>query len=186
MDNRMRAWKIVTAVGIILIVGYFHLPNVTSQDVEYSIIGAASVGLILLGVHLYTPKNRFAWFCIAAAGAFFTLGDDVYSFYSIILHLNVPFPSYADALYLSGYPFLFIGVLSLARSTNYFSQREDTADAAIVSLGVLAISWHFLMNTYFNNLTVSTFGLFVNMAYPVMDIGLHLVSHNVLPAVVEP
>jgi diguanylate cyclase (GGDEF)-like protein len=168
----MRAWKIVTAVGIILIVGYFLLPNVTSQDVEYSIIGAASVGLILLGVHLYTPKNRFAWFCIAAAGAFFTLGDDVYSFYSIILHLNVPFPSYADALYLSGYPFLFIGVLSLARSTNYFSQREDTADAAIVSLGVLAISWHFLMNTYFNNLTVSTFGLFVNMAYPVMDIAL--------------
>ena len=171
MNFKLQAWKYVTLGGLALIAVYFVLPNANSQNVEYAFLGTASVVFILIGVRLHQPKNRWGWYYVAAAGAFFTLGDDVYSFYSV-LHITVPFPSYADALYLSGYPFLFLGVFSLTRGTGSSSQREDTADAAIVAMGALALSWHFLMNSYVHDSTLTNFGLLVNMAYPIMDIAL--------------
>jgi len=177
---KSQAWKYVILGGTALSVGYFALPNATSQNVDYIFLGTASVVFILIGVHLQKPKNRFGWYCIAAAGAFFTLGDDVYTLYSNVLHLSIPFPSYADASYLLGYPFLFVGVLSLARGPGSTSRREDTADAAIVAMGALAISWHFLMDSYVDNSTVTTFGLLVNMAYPIMDIALVFIVFRTL------
>lgn len=180
MKFRLRVWKIVVIGGVAFIVVYFFLPNATSQNADYSFVGASSVGFILLGVHLNRPKNRRAWYYIAAAGAFFTLGDDAYTVYTNVFHVAVPFPSYADALYLSGYPCLFAGALSLTRSPTVFSRREDTADATIVALGVLAISWHFLMNSYVSDPTLTTFGLFVNLAYPIMDIALVFIVFRTL------
>jgi diguanylate cyclase (GGDEF)-like protein len=103
----------------------------------------------------------------------------VYSIYNLV-HVTVPFPSYADALYLPGYPFLFLGVLSLTRGSGTSSQREDTADAAIVAMGALAISWHFLMNSYVHDASLTDFGLVVYMAYPVMDIALVFIVFRTL------
>lgn len=180
MKFKSQAWKYITLGGTALSVGYFVLPNANSQTVDYTFLGTASVAFILIGVHLHHPKNRFGWYCVAAAGAFFTLGDDAYTVYSNVLHIDVPFPSYADALYLSGYPFLFLGVFSLTRGAGSSSQREDTADAAIVALGAVAISWHFLMNSYVHNSTLTTFGLLVNMAYPIMDVALVFIVFRTL------
>jgi len=179
VNVKSQAWKYVTIGGTALSVGYFVLPNANSQNVDYTFLGTASVVFILIGVRLQHPRNRFGWYCVAAAGAFFTLGDDAYTVYSN-LHISVPFPSYADALYLAGYPFLFLGVVSLTRGAGTSSQREDTADAAIVAMGVLAISWHFLMNSYVHNSTLTTFGLVVNMAYPIMDIALVFIVFRTL------
>ncbi|NNN08276.1 MAG: bifunctional diguanylate cyclase/phosphodiesterase [Acidimicrobiaceae bacterium] len=180
MKLKTWVWKIVLAGGSVLIVGYFFLPNANSQNVVYGFVGMASVGAILLGVHLNAPKNRVAWYCVVMAGVLFTLGDDVYSVYGRNLHLNVRFPSSADALYLAAYPFLFYGVLSLTRSVNDVSQREDTADAAIIALGGLSLSWQFLINNYFNGPTVSMFGSLVNSVYPVMDIALIFILFRAL------
>jgi diguanylate cyclase (GGDEF)-like protein len=127
---------------------------------------------ILIGIRLYRPKDRLGWYFLALAGGCFTLGDDAGTFYSSVLHVSVPFPSTADALYLAGYPFLFAGVLRLTRNPIRSVRREDSADAAIVSIGVLAISWHFLMNSYVHDATLDTVGMLVNLAYPIMDIAL--------------
>lgn len=179
MNFKPQAWKYASLGGLLLIAIYFFLPNVNSQNVDYAVLGTASVVFILVGVHINQPKNRMGWYLVAAAGAFFTLGDDVYSIYSI-LHVTVPFPSYADALYLPGYPLLFLGVLSLTRGAGSSSQREDTADALIVALGALALSWHFLMNSYVHDSGLTNFGLAVYMAYPIMDIALVFVVFRAL------
>ncbi|MGH9019465.1 MAG: hypothetical protein ACRDV0_00370, partial [Acidimicrobiales bacterium] len=124
-----------------------------------------------MGVRLRKPAERLGWYLIAAAMACFSLGDDVFTYYQVVVH-NVPFPSAADALYLCGYPFLFAGVVRLSLSARASSSRDASADAAIVALGALAISWQFLMSSYVHDVTLSTFGMLVNVAYPVMDIGL--------------
>jgi diguanylate cyclase (GGDEF)-like protein len=179
VTSNSRTWKYATLCGLVLIAVYFVLPNATCQNYEYAFLGTASVVFILIGVHRNQPANKLGWYFVAAAGALFTLGDDVYDIYSI-LHLAVPFPSYADALYLPGYPFLFLGVISLTRGAGSTSIREDTADAAIVAMGALALSWHFLMNSYVHNSSLTTFGLLVYMAYPIMDIALVFVVFRTL------
>jgi hypothetical protein len=169
---RATAWKYVLIGGMCVVAGYFALPNATSQTVVYSTLGTALVVCILVGIRLHRPKDRLGWYFLALGGGCFTLGDDAWTFYNSVLHISVPLPSFADALHLAGYPLLFAGVLRLTRNPNRSVRREDNADAAIVSIGALAISWHFLMNSYVDDTTLSTFGMLVNLAYPIMDIAL--------------
>jgi len=172
MDMRANAWKYVLGGGLCVVVGYFLLPDATGQTIVYSALGMASVVCILVGIRLHRPDDRVGWYFLALAGTCFTLGDDAWSIYSSVLHLDVPLPSVADALYLSGYPFLFAGILRLTRNPHWSARREDNADAAIVAMGTLAFSWHFLMNSYVHDSTLSTLGMLVNLAYPIMDIAL--------------
>lgn len=167
-----QAWKAALVIGAVLVSAYFALPNVMSQNVAYSILGLGSVVGILIGAHWNRPANRTGWYLVAAAGLCFSLGDDLLSLYQPLWHVSVPFPSYADALYLGGYPFLFAGVLRLTRGASRSFWREETVDAAIVSMGVLAVSWQFLMDRYVYDSTLSTFGMLVNLAYPIMDVAL--------------
>jgi diguanylate cyclase (GGDEF)-like protein len=177
---RSTAWKYALIGGMCVVALYFALPNETSQDIVYSVLGSASVVCILVGIRLHRPKDRLSWYFLALAGACFTLGDDASSFYSLVLHVSVPFPSSADALYLAGYPFLFAGVLRLTRNPNRSYRRENYADAAIVSMGALAISWHFLMNSYVHDATLTSFGMLVDLAYPIMDIALLFILFRAL------
>ena len=177
---RSRAWKYALIGGMCVVAVYFALPNETSQDIVYSVLGSASVVCILVGIRLQRPKDRLSWYFLALAGTCFTLGDDASSFYNLVLHVSVPFPSFADALYLAGYPFLFAGVLRLTRNPNRSYRRENYADAAIVSMGALAISWHFLMNSYVHDATLTTFGMLVDLAYPIMDIALLFILFRAL------
>ena len=180
MGLRSTAWKYALIGGMCVVAVYFALPNETSQDIVYSVLGSASVVCILVGIRLHRPKDRLSWYFLALAGTCFTLGDDASSFYNLVLHVSVPFPSFADALYLAGYPFLFAGVLRLTRNPNRSYRRENYADAAIVSMGALAISWHFLMNSYVHDMTLNTFGMLVDLAYPIMDIALLFILFRAL------
>jgi len=166
------AWKYVLAAGTGLIAVYFALPNPTDQDILYSFLGLASVVGIVVGVAVHRPRERLGWYLVAAAGACFTVGDDIWDVYNLVLHSTVPFPSVADAFYLAGYPFLFVGLIRITRSPDRTSQREDSADAAIIAMGALAVSWHFLMTSYVHDSSLAFFGKFVTLAYPMMDIAL--------------
>jgi len=168
---KLPAWKTVLLAGTLLIATYFFLPNDTAQNVLYAVLGLGSVLGILFGIHRHHPANRIGWYFVAAAGVCYTLGDNLLSLYTAV-HINIPFPSYADAFYLAGYPFLFAGVLRLTRDLDRSSWRENNADAAIVSIGVLAISWQFLMDSYAHDATLTNFGMLVNLAYPMMDVAL--------------
>jgi diguanylate cyclase len=177
---RSNTWKYALVAGTCLAAGYFALPNPTSQDAAYTAFGTLSVVCILVGIHLHHPEDRLSWYFLATAGAMFTLGDDVQNYYDIVLHVSAPFPSMADALYLAGYPFLFTGVLRLTRGARRSSQREDMIDAAIISMGAMAISWHFLMSSYVHDGSLTTFGMLVTLAYPIMDIGLLFIVFSAL------
>jgi diguanylate cyclase (GGDEF)-like protein len=168
---RANAWKVVLGVGACLIAVYSALPDATDQDYLYSFLGMASVVGILVGVRLQRPRERLGWYLLAAAGACFTMGDDIWDVYSLVLHRPVPFPSVADLLYLAGYPFLVGGLLRVTAGAGRSSKREDSADAAIIAMGALAVSWHFLMNSYVHE-SLSVVGKLVTLAYPVMDIAL--------------
>jgi diguanylate cyclase (GGDEF)-like protein len=162
------------------VAGYFALPNQVSQDVVYQFLGVASVVCILIGIRIHHPVSRSGWILLALGGTFFTLGDAVESTYGVILHLSIPFPSVADALYLTGYPFIFAGVLKLTHNPHDRARREDYTDAAIVTLGALAFLWSFLMRSYVHDPSLTTLGKLVILAYPIMDIGLVFIVFRAL------
>ena len=179
MNLRSNAWKYVLIGGACLVVEYFAVPNITNQNTVYSIIGKLAVVCIVIGVRINKPRERLGWYLLAISIACFTIGDDVFDYYQVVLH-HIPFPSYADAIYLVGYPFLFVGVLRLTRNPSATTNREDTVDATIVALGAMALSWQFLMDSYVHDVTLSTFGMLVNLAYPMMDIAMVFIVFRAL------
>ena len=180
MDFNTSAWKVVLVAGFCAAGIYFAIPTGGDQDVLYAAFGAASVICILVGIRIRRPVNPLGWYLLALAGVCFTLGDDVLSFYYPLIHVVPPFPSIADALYLAGYPFLFAGILRLTGNPNFRIRREDNADAAIVGLGALALSWQFLMSSYVQDASIGTFGKLVNLAYPIMDVALIFILFQAL------
>ncbi len=180
MGLKEHAWKYVLVIGICAVAGYFVLPGPAAKDIAYSALGIGSMACILIGIHIHKPRDRLSWYLLAIGVACFFLGDAVLDFYGLVLHVNIPFPSFADAFYLAGYPFVFAGVLRLSRDPNLAVRREDYADVAIVSMGALAISWHFLMNSYVHDASLTTFGKLVILAYPIMDIALIFIVFRAL------
>ena len=167
----MAAWKWVLGIGVAAVGGYFALPGAAAKDLGYSTIGIAAVATVVIAIAVLRPADRRAWYFLAIGNACFVLGDGIYDVYLFVLHKPVPFPSIADALYLGGYPFIFAGVRRLTR-THTGSARESYADAAIVSIGALALSWHFLMGSEANSTALSSFAKLVTIAYPMMDLAV--------------
>ncbi len=161
---------------------YFLLPGVGAKDLGYSIVGLGSVAAVVWGAKRRPASERRGWYSIALGNLCFVLGDSVYDLYQFVLHRPTPFPSAADALYLAGYPFLIVGVVRLTRGRSRWSDaRESYADAAIITCGALALSWHFLMASYAHDASSTTFGKFIALLYPVMDLGvLYIVVRGLL------
>lgn len=173
------AWKFALVAGAIAVGGYFALPGVAGKDLGYLGIGSASLAAIVAGVRRNRPAVRAPWALLAMANLCFVLGDSVISGYDV-LGRELPFPSVADAVYLSGYPFLVAGVLRLGRAAGRPGSRENRADAAIVSIGAVALWWHLLMGPYAHDNSLHVLGRLVTMAYPVMDIGVLFIVVNSL------
>lgn len=166
-------WRLASFFGCIAILVYFVLPGATAKVVVHAIIGVASVACVALGVRRRGRAARNAWIAIGAGILSFVLGDATYEGLRLYLQRTPPSPSYADIPYLAGYPLFIIGIAQLSRGHSRKGRtRESTADAAIVAIGMAALVWHFLMDSYLHNSTVGYFGRLTNLAYPVLDLGV--------------
>jgi diguanylate cyclase len=173
VSRQQTAWKWAATGGLVATAGYFVLPSPTSQNIAYVLFGLASVAAIAWALRIHKPFDRMGWYLLLAGNLCSVIGDAIENIgYNLLLHRPIPFPSVADAFYLAAYPFLFAGIARLCRSPAQGGSRENYADAAILSVGALALSWHFLMGSYLHDDTVSAFGRLVIMAYPVMDLGI--------------
>ncbi len=172
MEWRGRAWVYTLAVGLVLSAAYFAMPDQRLHDMLYSFVGVASCVLVVVGIKINHPVDRFAWYLIATAVGLFALGDLASDYFTDIAHTAAPVPSMADAFYLLCYPFLFIGVSRLSRNPIHGVRREDFADAGIIALGSLTLAWHFLLNPYVHQQGISGLGRAVALAYPIMDVVL--------------
>jgi diguanylate cyclase (GGDEF)-like protein len=114
-----------------------------------------------------------ATFCLMAAAICFTAGQVIWGYYIIVLNEAVPFPSWADAMYLCAYPFLFAGILLIPRAPyTGVSRSRRLLDGGVIITIAATFSWYFLLsptiNQYDTPLTTVTLGL----AYPLADLFL--------------
>lgn len=170
--RRTNAWKGVLVVGLVAFAGYFALPGRAGQDILGQTVGAAAVAVILIGVRLNRPSDRRSWYLLAGAMLGFVCGDSLENLYGLGLRASQPHPTAANACYLAGYLFMILAVSRIGRNPNRTVRREDYVDAAIVTLGVLAISWDLVINGYAYDGSLSWYGKVVLVAYLAMDLVL--------------
>jgi diguanylate cyclase (GGDEF)-like protein/PAS domain S-box-containing protein len=118
----------------------------TGQVPAWAILGLSAVAAIAYGAYKYRPKTPIAWWFIGGGVLLFITGDTIYkSWHQIIGLQNIPFPSFIDAIYITMYPVLAIGLLLLARSRVRGGDRASLLDALMITIGVGLLSWIFLI-----------------------------------------
>jgi signal transduction histidine kinase/CheY-like chemotaxis protein/HPt (histidine-containing phosphotransfer) domain-containing protein len=167
----------------ILLVPYMHFIYFHWGGPDYLNLFSDSFAMIFeFGAFLMTFKAsrhpalnrriRRAWQLCSFAYLFYFCGQVLWSYFELVKHTQ-PFPSWADAAYLSYYPLMFCGLLLFASKLRLSKERlKLTLDAGIVMLGGGMLIWYLLLHPIIKAGTDDYLLTLLSMAYPVSDLFL--------------
>ncbi|MDP1806098.1 MAG: hypothetical protein Q8K72_13085, partial [Acidimicrobiales bacterium] len=162
----------VVAVSVLFAVAlsaYLVLP-LFWQDLTYQVLGMAAVVSVVTGVRLWRPPRPTGWYLLAAGLAMFSAADGLWFFYDFVLHKEVPDPSVLDVVYLSAYPLLAWGLVSLARAGHPGRSWGLLLEGGIFGMATFAVGWAFLVEPALGE--AEGLAGWVYVAYPVADVVL--------------
>jgi diguanylate cyclase (GGDEF)-like protein/PAS domain S-box-containing protein len=151
-----------------LIVAYYGLPGLRTET--WGLLGLSGVAAIVAGVLVHRPARKVPWLLLAAANLSFVAGQVSFLVASLIQHRPLPFPSFADVLYLLTYPLIAAGLLAFIRARNPDRDQRSVIDALTLTVGLALLSWMYLVLPYVHNPQLSWLQRCVSIAYPLGDV----------------
>ncbi len=151
----------------LLIVVYYAEPGLRVET--WGLISLTGVAAILAGLRLNRPARKVPWLLLAAALTCFAAGQLSF-LVAAKLMVVLPFPSFADVLYLSCYPLGAAGLLIFVYWRTPDGDRRSLIDALTLTAGLALLSWMFLIRPYVHNPDLSGLQKSVAIAYPLGDV----------------
>jgi diguanylate cyclase (GGDEF)-like protein/PAS domain S-box-containing protein len=146
---------------------YYALPGLRTET--WGLIGLSGVVAIVAGVVINRPSRKLPWLLLAAAAASFTAGQLSFLIAQLI-GVQLPFPSFADVLYLLEYPLNAAGLLTFIWWRTPDGDRRSLIDALILTAGLGLLSWTYLILPYAHNEALTWLQKGVAVAYPLGDV----------------
>jgi hypothetical protein len=140
----------------------------------FPVVASAAVFSSAFALRKYGPKlNKFVtiWICFTVGMMLWFLGELSWTVYTLLLNVEIPYPSIADIFWLSGYVPLLIALFVYSRLfASALSKRKKAVIAAlIIILGALvSVALIVPLMGVENNLETFT----IDLAYPLLDIAL--------------
>ncbi|WP_263732405.1 putative bifunctional diguanylate cyclase/phosphodiesterase [Cellulomonas sp. SG140] len=169
-----RWWKGYLLVVAALATAWVLVPSVLAQDVLYQAIGLLSVAAVVLGAVRRQTRCHRAWYLLALGQLMLVLGDGMYAWYQDVQNIN-PFPSPADAVYLSAYPVLAASLVMLTRCRRTGWDRGGWVDSGVVVVSLGLIAWVVVGAPTLAE-QGPTFPALLSLAYPACDLLLLAVA----------
>jgi hypothetical protein len=174
-------WRtILILVGAIIVSNSFIVfSNQDSRDffTNWSIITAASAALSLSIIAVITAYKRRIDRFFVYAQIIFTIGlalwlvaEVTWAYYQLVLEIGTPFPSSADAFWLSGYGFF---IYFMFRIYNFLNKGNEKFIAVLVSVAT-AIILGYILNLTFGiadllSAQEGSLAWLISIAYPILD-----------------
>jgi diguanylate cyclase (GGDEF)-like protein len=116
-------------------------------------------------------RARLSWIFIGAGAGCWAGGQGIWSYYELIGHRQTPFPSLADAGFLSFTALALVGLL-VRRTFAVSRHRTSRAvlDGLLLAASLFVLSWVTALGQVYAAGGDSTFAAVVSMAYPVGDL----------------
>jgi diguanylate cyclase (GGDEF)-like protein len=137
--------------------------------VAYLLAAATGVAASIVGACLVRGPRRRVWVALAAGQVLYLAGDVLWVIYERVLDI-APYPSPADALYLTRYVLLTFGLMWLIRGRHRGRDRAAFLDAAIISTGFGVLLGVFVIAPVAAKGGESLLSQVVAGAYPVADL----------------
>jgi diguanylate cyclase (GGDEF)-like protein/PAS domain S-box-containing protein len=153
---------------VLLVAAYYGLPSLRVE--AWGLIGLSGVAGIVAGVVINRPARKAPWLLLAAANLSFTAGQVSFLVLTQIMGAKVPFPSFADVLYLVTYPLYAAGLLIFIWCRTPDRDRRSLIDALTLTVGLALLSWIYLVLPYVHNPELSWVQKSVAISYPLGDV----------------
>jgi two-component system cell cycle response regulator len=138
-----------------------------ANEYLYTALELVAVGLCFARA-VRRSRDRIAWLLIATGMLSWTGGDLVWTLW--FDHIaNPPYPSIADALYLTEYPTVYIGLALLMRSHFRHTGAAMWLDGVVVGLTLAALGANLVFPAVLSASEGSAAAVGVNLAYPFAD-----------------
>ena len=164
------AWRWYVGITGALALTYLFAPPLAGNGPLINLVGLSSPIAVAIGIRIHKPRSVGAWWMFVI-GLFLFFSGDLYTYsYPKLFGADVPFPSLGDAVYLTVYPALMVGLVILVRRRNPRGERTALIDSTILTIGVALLSWVFIVapNIHLSGLSALAKG--VSAAYPLGDI----------------
>jgi signal transduction histidine kinase len=148
-----RRLHIATIVGCVWIAAYVVATALADTQREqnwvadgmYLVPIALAVGLsVLAAMHSHARKKPF-WTILAASNALWLAGEVTWSVYELVLGRESPFPSVADAFYVTSYALVPIAILGAFGGRSLRLVWWSAVDASIAVAVVALVGWSLLI-----------------------------------------
>lgn len=144
---------------------------VTISDLATVVVATVATVSCAYAGHRHSAWMRAFWWLLAAACGAWATGEAIWTWYEVVLGVEVPYPSWADAGYLAGTP------LAVAAFACHPSARGDhrrrivpLLDAVAVACALLFVSWTLVMGPLWDGNGGMSTGDLVSIAYPFGDV----------------
>jgi hypothetical protein len=151
----------------LLIAAYYGLSGLRIET--WGLISLSGIIAIMAGIVLNRPARKAPWLLLAAALLSFAAGQLSFLIAAKV-RVALPFPSFADALYLLIYPLFAAGLLIFIYCRTPDKDRRSLIDALTLTAGVALLSWTFLIQPYVHNPGLTVLQKSVAIAYPLGDV----------------
>ena len=167
---RIQPWMLAVVLGFVVMGGHLLMTDPVARDVLYNLWSSLAALLVFAGVVIHRPARRAPWLLIGTGLALMATGDWIWTWLQTVAHIN-PFPSVADAFYLTGELVLAAGILGILRGRMPGSERSGILDALILATGFGVLCWVWFMGPLAVGAS-SAVSLGVSLAYPIIDVAL--------------
>jgi diguanylate cyclase (GGDEF)-like protein/PAS domain S-box-containing protein len=170
LADRRNLWWLYLAGGTFGCALYEFVPPFEGNAELINLLGLSGVVAVVAGIRIHRPRAGVAWWLFVLGLLLFWVGD-VYTYsIRVLYHLNIPFPSFGDAVYLAVYPVQMAGLLVLVRRRNQRADGPGLIDSLIMTLGLALVSWVLLIAPYVHAAGLSLLYKLVSIGYPTGDI----------------
>jgi hypothetical protein len=163
-----------------------------SYELINDVVPAVLAGLVAFQIYRIwsasadQPNARRVWPYLLAGLVVWTLGDVIWAYYEIVLHIAAPYPSWADALWVVGYFLLFIGLYSQLRIYNIRPTRQIWENIALVELVFIVLSGYFVVIPMLQSFDATKLPeSILNVLYPLLDLILFPLAFLILTTLEE-
>jgi signal transduction histidine kinase len=164
--SRDNAWKLGPVAAATVLLAYIPLRNTDAGPSIYALSSILACTAFLVGPVLHR-SGGFKWKLFGAGMALYAAADGLWALYTL-LGKTLPYPSYADALYLLAYLLFVLGALVLLRGTR--PSTGDLVDGLLVATTAAFLIWPLLILPTARNGGSTLLERVVSGAYPTMDV----------------
>jgi diguanylate cyclase (GGDEF)-like protein/PAS domain S-box-containing protein len=166
------AFLVVAAV----LLGGFFLPSDDDNLGWFSDVSLTAVSVVgglvtLLAAWLMKGRDRLSWTLMGAGILSWGFGQAAWTYMELVMGIDRPFPSLADAGYIPMIPLMFAGLITLPGTGRRRAGRLTIGlDAFIVMACVATVSWFAVLGPIYVKADASWDEKFFGLVYPAGDV----------------